>query len=300
MDAAVELVDLKKSYRDNLVLGGINLSVRRGQIVSILGPNGAGKTTTLEIIEGQRTPSSGRVRTLGLDPFSRAGFSQLRRQIGVALQSSSFEPKLSVKEMIDRQKSYYTEVVAVDPLVEALALGKYWNTRTGALSEGTRQRLNVLLALVGNPELVLLDEPTAGLDPASRLAVTALIESLSEHGMTVLLSSHHLDEVENLASEVVVLRDGAIRAAGSPQALLESARVPTHIEFHALGNVGELPAGADIDADLVRYQTCDPDLLLAQIRAWEDGRRNELTRLNVARPTLNDAYVALIGEGVSR
>ncbi|MEN0083196.1 MAG: ABC transporter ATP-binding protein [Leifsonia sp.] len=300
LELAVELVGLRKNYGDHVVLDGIDLSVPRGEIVSMLGPNGAGKTTTLEIIEGQRRASGGRVRTLGLDPFSRAEFKQLRRRIGVALQTSSFEPKLSVEDMVGRQASYYATVLDIEPLVDALSLGEYWKRPVGLLSEGTKQRLNVLLALVGNPELVLLDEPTAGLDPVSRSAVMQLIESLPVHGMTVILSSHLLEEVQDLATKVIVLNGGRIRATGSPRSLLEGATVPTKIEFLAAGNVRELPAGAEIEADRVRYSTLDPDALLRAIRAWENEHSNALTHLTVIRPTLNDAYVELIGQDASK
>ena len=300
MSSAVQIAGLTKKYGARTVLGEVDLIVEYGQIVSILGPNGAGKTTTLEIIEGQRRPSSGRVRTLGHDPFTRGGFGQLRSRIGVALQTASFEPKLTVEDMVRRQASYYSRILKPEPLIEALSLGEYWSQRAGALSEGTKQRLNVLLALIGRPELVLLDEPTAGLDPVSRTAVIDLLRELMLFGMTVMLTSHHLEEIETLATRVVVIHGGRIMADGTPRALLQNSRLPTKIEFRIDSAQSELPAGALRQSDGVRYSTLDPEKVLSEIRAWEAAPHNRLSNLSIMRPTLNDAYIELIAKGATR
>lgn len=294
---AVELRGVGRRYGDRVVVQDLDLEIEEGTIVSLLGPNGAGKTTTVEMIEGQRRATSGSIRTLGEDPASRSGFARLRKRIGVAAQAAHFEPTLTVGDLIRRQASYYSTVFEPATLLSALALEDYVHARAGSLSGGTAQRLGVALALVGSPDLVILDEPTAGLDPVARRSVVDLMRSLRAVGVTVLLTSHNLDEVQEVADRVILLQAGRIRHTGTAASIIDRSGIGSTVEFHAAGvDPASLPAGATIDGDLIRYDVADVDELLSRLRQWEAHSQRTLSRLSITHPSLNDAYVQLVGE----
>ncbi|WP_375000308.1 ABC transporter ATP-binding protein [Aeromicrobium sp. CTD01-1L150] len=217
----VEIENLTKRYGSTTAVADVSLSVDEGEIVGVLGPNGAGKTTTVEALVGLRRPSSGTVRLWGTDPFRRRRL--VRPHVGVQLQSSRFNGYLSVRELLTLFSSFYPDPRPSEELVEALGLTDVLRTRFDDLSGGQQQRLSIAIALVGRPRLVVLDELTTGLDPHARRRVWSLVEELRGDGVTVILVSHAMDEVEKLCDRVHVLVDGSVRATGSPDAVTREA-----------------------------------------------------------------------------
>jgi ABC-2 type transport system ATP-binding protein len=219
--AAIEVHGLCKVYDGRTVLRGVDLVVERGEVFGLLGPNGAGKTTTVEILEGFRAATSGSVRVLGFDPADHA--VALRERTGVVLQECGFPLHLRVGEMLDTWRTFYTAPRPAEELLELVELAPERNTIVRRLSGGQRRRLDFALALAGDPELVFLDEPTTGFDPEARRRCWAAIENLRGLGKTILLTTHYLDEAERLADRVAILRDGRIRACGTPAQLAREA-----------------------------------------------------------------------------
>src|ERR687895_1182171 len=212
--AAIEVDGLRKAYGDHEAVRGIGFTVRRGEVFGLLGPNGAGKTTTVEILEGYRTRSAGSVSVLGHDPGRRP--AELRERVGIVLQSCGTYPHLSVRETVAHWASLYPAPRDVDEVVELAGLEEAADRRARTLSGGQQRRLDLALALVGDPELVFLDEPTVGFDPAARRAAWSTVCSLRDLGKTVLLTTHYLDEAQELADRVAIIKDGAILAEGAP------------------------------------------------------------------------------------
>ena len=277
--AAVSVSELRKSYGSHEALCGVDFEIRAGEVFGLLGPNGAGKTTTVEILEGYRHRDEGTVEVLGEDP-QRAGLGW-RDRIGIVLQSSSLYPNLTVAESLELFAGYYSHPLDVARVIELVGLDEKQNARVRTLSGGQQRRLDLGLGLIGDPEVLFLDEPTTGFDPAARRAAWDVIRSLRELGKTILLTTHYLDEAETLADRVAVLREGRIAAIGRPEDLTGSAPA-TEIRYR-------------LDGEDVLVSTHEPTRVLHELtaEALADGR--ELENLSVRRPTLEEIYLTLTG-----
>ena len=274
---AVAVSDLHKSYGDFEAVKGISFEIHAGEVFGLLGPNGAGKTTTVEILEGFRKRDGGNVEVLGIDP-QRAGRAW-RNRLGVVLQSSSLYPALTVRESLRVFAGYYDAPRDVDEVIELVGLQEKQDARARSLSGGQQRRLDLGLGLIGDPELVFLDEPTTGFDPGARRTAWETIRNLRALGKTILLTTHYLDEAEQLADRVAVLRDGVIVREGSPSELTGGA-VETEIRYRRAGK------------DVVE-QTREPTRRLNELTAEALARGEELEALEVRRPTLEDVYLEL-------
>jgi ABC-2 type transport system ATP-binding protein len=269
--------DLRKSYGDVHAVRGISFEIAGGEIFGLLGPNGAGKTTTVEILEGYRNRNAGAVSVLGEDP-ARAG-GRWREQIGVVLQSSSLYETLTVAEHLALFAGYYEKPRQVGEVVELVGLGEKRDSQVRTLSGGQRRRLDLGLALIGDPELVFLDEPTTGFDPEARRRAWDTIGGLRRLGKTILLTTHYLDEAERLSDRVAVLRDGEIVAMGPP-AELTAALPATEIRYRR-------------DGEEVVLRTEEPTRVLHELAAEALAAGRELEGLEVRRASLEDVYLAL-------
>jgi len=278
--SAIAVRDLRKSYGDYEALRGISFEIREGEVFGLLGPNGAGKTTTIEILEGYRTRDGGEVEVLGFDP-ERAG-SAFRERIGVVLQQSQLWPNLTVAETHRMFAGYYEHPRNADEVIALVGLADKRDARVKTLSGGQKRRLDLGVALVGDPDLVFLDEPTTGFDPAARRAAWDMIRSLRSLGKTILLTTHYLDEAEQLADRLAVLREGEIIREGTP-AELTGGSSETEIRYRE-------------DGHEVVIHTSDPTKLLHQLTAEALAAGRELEGLSVRRPTLEDVYLALTAE----
>ena len=276
--SAISVRDLRKSYGTDEALRGISFEIEEGEVFGLLGPNGAGKTTTIEILEGYRTRDDGAVEVLGFDP-ERAG-SAFRERIGVVLQQSQLWPNLTVAETHRMFAGYYERARNVDEVITLVGLDEKRDARVKTLSGGQKRRLDLGVALVGDPDLVFLDEPTTGFDPAARRAAWDMIRSLRSLGKTILLTTHYLDEAEQLADRVAVLRAGEIVREGSPSELT-GASAETEIRFRRNGTV-------------VVERTKEPTQRLHELIHEAGGA--ELEGLEVRRPTLEDIYLELTTE----
>ena len=275
--SAIVVEQLHKTYGQLHAVDGIDLTVREGEIFALLGPNGAGKTTTVEILEGYRTRSGGEVTVLGEDP-QRAG-SAWREQLGVVLQSSSLYPNVTARESLRIFAGYYRRPRDVDEVIELVGLREKQDTRARTLSGGQQRRLDLGLGLIGDPELIFLDEPTTGFDPGARRTAWETVRNLRALGKTILLTTHYLDEAEQLADRVAVLRDGVIVREGSPAELTGGA-VETEIRYRRAGE------------DVVE-RTREPTRRLNELTAAALARGEQLDELEVRRPTLEDVYLEL-------
>ena len=300
MSAAVDVVDLVKVYGDMRAVDGVSFRVEQGEVFALLGPNGAGKSTTVEILEGHRTRTSGTVQVLGTDPSTAgAGF---RERIGIVLQSSGIDPELTVREAIDFYGSAYARRVPTDDLIEMVELAEKADSRVSTLSGGQQRRIDVALGLVGDPEVVFLDEPTTGFDPAARRRGWELVERLASEQRAVVLTTHYLDEAEHLADRVAVLAKGRIVAEGTPAELRATAG-STLIRF-AVPDLADPVAGllAPVSGDIVgrdrhvEVTTSSPTADLAHITGWAADRGIELEDLTVTVPSLEDVYLSLVAD----
>ncbi len=286
---AIEVHDLHKRYGDFEAVRGIDVEVRRGEVFGLLGPNGAGKTTTVEILEGYRERTSGEVSVLGHDPVLREG--ALRKRIGIVLQSGGIYSHLTPREALRHWASFYPHPRDVEEVLTLVGLQEKGDVRTRKLSGGQLRRLDFALALVGDPELIFLDEPTTGFDPEARRAAWETVRSLRELGKTILLTTHYLDEAQALADRVAILKDGRILAIGPPREL------GTHPP-------GDHPAGAahyrvayrNASGELVEVETDDPTRTLNELTSEALARGERLEELSVGRPTLEDVYLELTAD----
>ncbi len=292
----VTVTDLTKNYDDVAALRGIDFTIEEGEVFALLGPNGAGKTTAVEILEGYRRPTSGTVSVLGFDP-ARHERAYMER-IGIVLQETSVERELSVREVLDVYGDVYPKRVPTGELIELVGLEDKADARVKTLSGGQKRRLEVALGIAGDPELVFLDEPTTGFDPTARRQAWAMIENLTELGKTILLTTHYMDEAQNLADRVAVINRGRIVAEGTPDTLGGRHAAASVIRF-------SLPAGGLSDLPLPRARTRngvvevdsdEPTRDLHGLTAWALDRGLELGGLTVTQPTLEDVYLALIAE----
>jgi ABC-2 type transport system ATP-binding protein len=297
-EVVIEVSGLRMSYDGFEAVRGIDLRVSRGEIFTFLGPNGAGKTTTVEILEGHRKRTSGDVKVLGEDP-ERAD-RWWRSRVGVVLQTSRVEPQLTVRECLELYAGYYPASRSVQEVIELVGLKQRSDVRCGQLSGGQQRRVDVALALIGDPELVFLDEPTTGFDPSGRRSAWEMIDGLRQLGKTIFLTTHYMDEAEALADRIAVLRAGEIVAEGTPTTLGGRDRAAYQITFTLPEGVaiGELPteAGAPSAIGESGKLLIESEHVMPTLRAlsgWAIERRYDIPDLLVRRPTLEAVYLGL-------
>jgi len=276
--AAISVRGLRKAYDGREAVRGIDFDVLAGEVFGLLGPNGAGKTTTVEILEGYRERDGGDVRVLGVDPWGSD--RRHRERIGVVLQQSELPPSLTVREVHLMFAGYYAEPRDVDEVIELVGLAEKASERVKTLSGGQKRRLDLGIALVGDPELVFLDEPTTGFDPAARRTAWELVRSLRSLGKTILLTTHYLDEAQQLADRVAVIREGSLVRIGTPAELIGAA---PQVEIRYRDDGRE-----------VVVATAEPTRVLADLTARAVAEGRELEGLEVRRPTLEDVYLELV------
>ena len=279
MTPAITVSDLRKSYGQVEALRGVSFEIAEGEVFGLLGPNGAGKTTTVEVLEGYRQRDGGSVSVLGADPQQAGG--DWRQRIGIVLQSSAMYPNLTVDEHVRVFAGYYSRPRDPVEVIELVGLDEKRSARVKTLSGGQKRRLDLALGLVGDPELIFLDEPTTGFDPQARRAAWDMIRSLRQLGKTVLLTTHYLDEAEQLSDRVAVLREGQIVALGPPSELA-GARVATEVRYR-------------LDGREVVVETREPTKLLHELTGQALAEGKELESLEVRRPTLEEIYLSLTG-----
>jgi ABC-2 type transport system ATP-binding protein len=279
---AIEVRALSKRYGEFEAVRGIDISVRRGEVFGLLGPNGAGKTTTVEILEGYRARSGGEVSVLGHDPGRRS--RSLRQRIGIVLQSGGIYGHITPREALRHWAGFYPQPRDVEEVLALSGLQDKADVRSRKLSGGELRRLDFALALVGDPELIFLDEPTTGFDPEARRSAWETVRKLRDLGKTILLTTHYLDEAQELADRVAIVKDGRILAIGPPREL-------------GVGASQYRVAYRDRDGSFIERQTDDPTSLLAELTAEALARGENLEELSVGRPTLEDVYLELTADG---
>ena len=282
-DLAIDVRGLRKTYADFEAVRGIDFRVRRGEVFGLLGPNGAGKTTTVEILEGYRTRSAGEVTVLGFDPERRP--REFRARIGIVLQTTGLYRHIKVREALSHFAAMYPHPRQVDEVIALTGLGGKEDAMARTLSGGQLRRLDLALALVGDPELVFLDEPTTGFDPAARRTAWDTIRSLRDLGKTVLLTTHYLDEAQAIADRVAIIKDGRIAIEGAPGDLGQNGQAPRYRIAYRNGTGTE-----------VEQQTDDPTAVLHELTGAALARGERLEGLSVTRPTLEDVYLELTAD----
>jgi ABC-2 type transport system ATP-binding protein len=298
---AIEVSGLRKAYGDVEAVRGVSFEVARGEVFCLLGPNGAGKTTTVEILEGYRLRTGGDVRVLGRDPA--AGERELREAVGIVLQQCGVQQDLTVRELVEMYGRYHERSRPVDEVIGLVELDEKRHVRAKNLSGGQRRRLDLALALVGDPALIFLDEPTTGFDPAARRQAWSTIKSLCELGKTIFLTTHFMDEAQALADRVAVMRGGEIIASGRPDEIGGRNLRPAEIRFAlpsdwSLGDIPDVPSvGREIQADRVTVFTREPVIAAHEITTWALDHDVELAHFSVTQPTLEDIYLELTGSG---
>ncbi len=296
--AVIEVRGLRKSYGDLEAVAGIDLEVAQGEVFALLGPNGAGKSTTVEILEGHRIRNAGEVSVLGFDPGT-AG-ARFRSRIGIVLQTEAIEKELTITEALEIYGGIYPKRIPARHLIELVGLNEKADTRIKQLSGGQRRRLELALGLVGDPDLLFLDEPTTGFDPSARRQAWTVVDGLRSLGKTILLTTHYMDEAQHLADRVAIISKGVIVAEGTPDGLGDRMSAGYRISFR-LTNPGpiELPVGFDFSTSpdhVVAVTTDEPERTLHALTGWALERGVALVNLSVAQPTLEDVYLELVGE----
>jgi ABC-2 type transport system ATP-binding protein len=304
MELAVSVSGLRKDFGTVKAVRGVDLDVQNGEVLALLGPNGAGKTTIVEILEGYQAAGAGKVAVLGLDP--RHDRRRMLERVGIVLQETAVEQFLTVREVLRRRASYYPHPRDPDAVIDLVGLGEKSGARVRTLSGGLQRRLDLGLALIGDPELLFLDEPTTGFDPNARREAWEIVRSLTGEGRTVLLTTHYMDEAQVLADRVAVIANGVIVATGTPDSIGGRDTGTAKIRFvlpEQAGGVAELGL---TDAELtvspvdgrrmVEVDTESPTPVLHRLTSWAVARGIELEGLEVTRPSLEDVYLSLTAE----
>ncbi len=301
MTNAIEVADLTKTYGDNRAVDGVSFSVEPGEVFAILGPNGAGKSTTVEILEGHRRRDGGHVSVLGVDPDT--GGRAFRDRIGIVLQEAGVDKELTVRETLDLYSTAYTKRRSIDDVIELVELTDKLDDRISRLSGGQQRRVDLALGIIGTPELLFLDEPTTGFDPAARRRSWDLVRGLTADGTTVVLTTHYLEEAEELADRLIVMAGGRIAAEGTPEQLREQAGTETVIRFALplvdaplTGLLDPLHGNASGRDRRIEISTPKPTADLAHVTSWALDQGIELDGLTVESVTLEDVYLRLVGE----
>jgi ABC-2 type transport system ATP-binding protein len=302
-DPVIRVTGLHKRYGETHAVDGVSFEVRAGTVFGLLGPNGAGKTTTVEVLEGLRAPDAGEVRVLGIDAVHQP--DDLKERIGVSLQTAALYPRLTVVEVLDLFRSFYSRGRASDELIGLMDLGEKRTTRTADLSGGQRQRLSVALALVNDPELVFLDEPTTGMDPAARRALWDIILTLKGEGKTVLLTTHYLEEAEVLCDRVAIMDHGRILEEGTVDELVSRRFKERAVRFDTIEGIGDerlaaMPGVTSVkheDGEVLVY-TRDVAGTIGAVLAAAEALGVEPANLGVRRATLEDVFLDLTGRAL--
>jgi ABC-2 type transport system ATP-binding protein len=294
--AVIEVVGLEKRYDEVVAVDGVDFSVEKGEVFALLGPNGAGKTTTVEILEGYLLPDAGSVRVLGVDP--RSAGPEWRDRIGIVLQQSGIERELTVREALTRLSRLYSNPDDVVGTIERVGLADKADARIKTLSGGQRRRVDMAAAIVGRPEVIFLDEPTTGFDPAARREAWRLVADLTAGGATVILTTHYLDEAQHLAHRVAVITNGRIVAEGDPSTLGGRDMAEARIRFRTPTDIGPLPVTGALDENGWTFVSAvRPTETLHVLTTWALAHGMELEGLEVTRPSLEDTYLTLAGDG---
>ncbi|MGA8746957.1 MAG: ABC transporter ATP-binding protein [Solirubrobacterales bacterium] len=296
-EAAISVEGLRKSYGENEAVRGIDFEVAAGEVFGFLGPNGAGKTTTIEILEGYRPRSDGRVSVLGVDPG--APTRAWRNRVGLVLQECEMNPVLTVRETVTLFSSFFSSPRPVAETIELVGLAEKRDARIGTLSGGQKRRVDVACGIIGDPDLIFLDEPTTGFDPSARREAWKMIEGLKELGKTVFLTTHYMDEAQHLADRVAILRDGRLVAEGSTEELGSSLGQRTVVRFQLPPGAGtddlgsRVSAGLEISGNEASFATNEPQGDVYRLLGWAEERGIELGALEVRRPSLEDIFLKL-------
>ena len=305
MDNPIEVEGLKKSYGSFAAVKGIDFEVRAGEVFGLLGPNGAGKTTTVEILEGLRTRSGGRVRVLGFDPEVQT--MELKDRLGVCLQATNLQDKLKVREAVEVFSSLYTRTVDTAQLLRRLQLWEKRESLYMHLSGGQKQRLALALALLNDPQALFLDEPSAGLDPQARLEIHELVQDLRREQRTILLTTHYIEEAEKLCDRVAIIDEGRIIAIGTPRQIQEKTLSDSIIEIECAQPVaaGDLPQWAEaVKTSLDERRTIltvtsrRPARTIVEMMKWLEDQGLELADIRIKRPSLEEAFIELTGKSL--
>ena len=300
MDNIIEVNNLIKKYGDVKAVDGVSFTVSKGEVFGILGPNGAGKTTTVEMIEGLRKPDSGSIKVCNIDALKES--RRIKEIIGVQLQATSIYENISVKEAIDLFGGYYKKPVPTEQIMAEVSLVDKSKSRIGSLSGGQKQRLCVGLALVNDPEVLFLDEPTTGLDPQARHNIWSIVEKLRDRGKTIIMTTHYMEEAEHLCQRLAIIDRGKIIALGTPESLVDSAGLETSIEFSTSrelnGLLNTLPGIRKINngtAHKYSVNTKAVSLILKDLTNVCYENHIDLENISVRKATLEDVFLAMTG-----
>jgi ABC-2 type transport system ATP-binding protein len=295
--------ELRKRYGALTAVAGVSFEVRRGEVFGLLGPNGAGKTTTVEILEGLRARDGGEVLVCGFDPATAT--SEVKERIGVAMQATALPDKICVREALHLFGSFYRQRADTNQLLKMVSLEEKAASRFETLSGGQKQRLAVALALVNDPEVIILDEPTTGLDPQARRELHNVIDTLRQANKTVILTTHYIEEAEKLCDCVAIIDHGQIIATGSPQELINRSRDQIKIEFRtakavALVELRQVPFVSTVAESLGIYElrSADGTRSVIELIKWLEAEKHQLVDLHITRPTLEDVFIELTGRRI--
>jgi len=290
----IEIKGLVKHYGSVEAVRGVDLTVEHGEVFALLGPNGAGKTTIVEILEGHRQATDGYVRVLGHDP-ARAEL-EYKDRIGIVLQETSVEQELTVREALDIYGSVFSNRLETEHLVDIVGLNDKIDARIGTLSGGQTRRLELALGIVGDPELIFLDEPTTGFDPSARRKAWEVIHNLRSLGKTILLTTHYMDEAQNLSDRLAIISEGVIVAEGTPETLGDRQLSATRISFAHTGDE-PLPFSAAVENGMVVIESKEPIQDLHRLTTWAIDNAIAIRDIEVTRPSLEDVYLSLTDDG---